>query len=686
MVALFVTINTFWLIVFVLRRKKNKRAKQISKFETAISEQKRLKKHTKIIHSFGRFLYRYGIFVFNVALIAFAVMLYLDISRNPHQSYQYPDDKILFDQNQENPSVIFDRPVSEGSLKPYIFPEIKGEWKIEPVYSWFPMSKRKVTFYPEETFFPDTKLFIYYAGIENPLAFKPDPWEFGIDTFAVPAQKITSIDPQDKASDVGVDATLAIKLDRDLDKYSEWELTFEPAVEYDIEQEGDTLKIKFLNNLAQSTKYQYQVKRSLLRFDLEEQEIIERQDFETIVTGEFTTIKEPLIESFSPQGEGVFVDSAIKIIFDAEMDEKSVAELFKVDPALEGEITWENPKTMIYKHAGMKKETKYTLSLAPGLKSVNGGVTEKEIAHSFSTIGKLILTGVTPGNGASEINIGTNITISFNQEPNKSSAQEKFSIAPGVEGSFSWNGNTMVFNPNADLAYGTIYTITLAPGIKSVKGVDSAQAFNSKFTTKIQNFKLNLPVIYQKNKFSCNIDAARIALGYRGVNLATETVYAALPKDPTPYSESEAGKIWGNPYSGFVGDINGEPKGYGVYWGPISSYISKHRKSEVKTGWNRTALLTEVSKDNPVIIWAHNGYSSSPNGAVGTNISWKTPGGESIYAIAGMHSFVVAGFRGNVDNPTHVILHDTNRGVWTVTTSQFDSLWGVFNNSAVVVY
>ena len=51
-----------------------------------------------------------------------------------------------------------------------------------------------------------------------------------------------------------------------------------------------------------------------------------------------------------------------------------------------------------------------------------------------------------------------------------------------------------------------------------------------------------------------------------------------------------------------------------------------------------------------------------------------------------MHSFVVAGWRGDMANPTHVILHDTNRGVWTVGTSQFDSLWSVFNNSGVVVY
>lgn len=593
---------------------------------------------------------------------------------------------MLFDQNREQVSVIFDRPVSEKAIKPYISPEIKGQWKVEPVYSWLPMLKRKVTFYPEETLFAETKLFIYYAGIQNQISVKPDPWEFGINTFTLPAQEVKEILPEDGGGDVPVDGEITIRFDRELDKYSEWEAVFEPDLEYEIEQNEDSLIIKFKNNLAQSTEYSYEIKRTLLRFNLEDNEIIERAEPETLIKGKFTTIKEPLIESFSPQGEGIFIEDEIKIVFDAPMDREIVESLFKIEPELKGDIAWEDDKTMLYKHSGMAKETKYTLSFARGLKSKNGGITEKDVSHTFSTIGKLIATGFSPANGATNINLGNNIVVYFNQEPNKPSTQEKFSISPSVEGVFSWNGNSLIFNPNDDLAYGTTYTISLASGIKSVKGVDSAQTFSSKFTTKPQYFKLNLPVIYQKNKFSCNIDATRIALGYRGVSLSTESIHASLPKDPTPYSENGGERIWGDPYSGFVGDIGGNPKGYGVYWGPISSFINKYRKSEVKTGWNRTALLNEVYKDNPVIIWAHNGYSSSPNGSVGQNISWKTLGGKSIYAVAGMHSFVVAGFRGSVDNPTHIILHDTNRGVWTITTSYFDSLWGVFNNSAVVVY
>ena len=688
MISLLVLSNFIWITIFLIRKRRKRKLEKI-KVEPITEEIKKLKRFSKFrlkLRRLGYKIYKYGLLPLNIFLIVGIVILYKDLSKSPYPINEYPDDDVLYDQNTGNVTVLFDRPVKAGDMKPYIFPEIKGEWKNEPVFSWLPMFNRKVTFYPQETFFDETKLFIYYAGIKNPIALKADGWEFGTNTFTVPSEKLVSIEPENNSLDVAVSDPIKLTFDKPIDKYTEWEIIFTPEMQYELVNENNVLNIKFLNNLAQTQEYQYKINRTLLRYDLEKNEIIERKEPEEILTGKFTTIKEPLVQSIAPTGEGLFSDSEIKIVFEEDMLPESASDLFKIEPSVAGEITWPDAKTLQYKHKGLAKETKYTIRLEKGLKSAKGGVIEKVIEHSFSTIGKLVVSGNTPGNGATNISLGTNFSVSFNQEADKASAQSKFSVSPAVEGVFSWNGNTMTFNSNADLSYNTTYTVTISPGIKSIKGVDSVQTKTFKFTTKPESFKLDLPVIYQKNSFSCNIDATRIALGYRGVSLSTESIYASIPKDPTPFSETNGERIWGNPNTGFVGDISGNPKGYGLYWSPISAFINKYRSSAVKTGWNRTALLIEVSNGNPVIVWAHNGYSSSPNGTVGTNISWKTPSGQSIYAIAGMHSFVVAGWKGDMENPTHVILHDTNRGVWTVSTSQFDSLWSVFNNSGVVVY
>ena len=170
-----------------------------------------------------------------------------------------------------------------------------------------------------------------------------------------------------------------------------------------------------------------------------------------------------------------------------------------------------------------------------------------------------------------------------------------------------------------------------------------------------------------------------MALAYRGIYKDVLTLHSQIARDYTPYDE--VNNTFGDPYTGYTGDIYGKTKGYGVYWGPISNLISKYRSNSIKTGWNLTGLLTEVRNGNPVVIWAHNGYSYA-----GNEYHWTTPGGKDIRAITGMHSYVVVGYRGSVDNPTHVILNDSNRGVWTKTKNEFLSLWGYFNNTGIVVY
>lgn len=637
-----------------------------------------------------KFLGKHGLLLINLILISSLAYLIYDLTAHPDIAYSYPhkNNEELFNQHASNVTVTFDRPLKEDMLQPYIFPEIKGEWKIEPVNDKFPWIKRKVTFYPKETILPGSKVFIYYAGIAN--HFYPDGngWEFGITTFSDEPANVSSVTPEDKAKDIGIEENISFIFDKPVDKYALWNLDIEPDIEYEQAVNNDQVTFDFTNNLSQSQKYTYKLMRTLVRYDLEKNEIIERANAEEVATGSFTTIKEPLISTIEPEGSGVLVDAPVKIVFDQVMEQLPVTEGFKLEPAVEGELKWQDDKTLIYEHADFKKDQKYTISFPKGLPSVNGGITEQKIEHNFTTIGRVQVSSFYPATGASGVGRGTNINVTFNQQVDHASAQSKFSISPSVSGSFAWDGNTLIFNPSADLEYGTTYTISMASGVKTVHGLDSNQNYSSSFSTETQYFVLDVPVYYQSQRFECNLIATSMALAYKGSSVSVGTLWSQVAKDSTPRTDDANGNIqtWGNPYSGFVGDINGEPNGYGVYWGPISSLANNYRSTAVRTGWNRTSLLQEVEAGNPVVIWAHNGYSYSVNGAVGSNISWQTPGGQSIYAIAGMHSYVVVGWIGNINNPTHIIVNDSNRGRWTITTSYFDGLWSYFNNSGVVIY
>jgi Big-like domain-containing protein len=59
----------------------------------------------------------------------------------------------------------------------------------------------------------------------------------------------------------------------------------------------------------------------------------------------------------------------------------------------------------------------------------------------------------------------TNVTVTFDEPMNKTSAENAFSLTPAggvaVFGASSWSGNTMTFNPDNDLAPATTYTATV---------------------------------------------------------------------------------------------------------------------------------------------------------------------------------------------------------------------------------
>ena len=628
-------------------------------------------------------VWHYKIILINVIIIPVIIFLGIDLLKSPGIIWHYPIPDGTLENFTRPITVEFDRPFNTTQIRPYIFPEIQGEWIAEPVFEWMPSIKRKLVFHPKESMFPG-KVFVYYAGIRDVFNFS-EKWEYGINAQSVPLPEILDMYPKDGAADVSVIDEIQLHLSSETGKFVEWKLEIVPEVGYEYELGGSNFfKIKFPKRLKQSTLYTAKMIRTAIRYNLETGEEIERMDPETVKEFKFTTVKEPLFASLEPSGEGVLATAEVKVVFDTEMRKETVETGFSMEPAVEGDFSWDDDKTMHFKpKAPLNKDTDYKIKFAANLRSKIGGVTEKEVEQPFKTIGHVKVSGFNPGGGASNVNTGANINVTFNQAVDHGSTQSKFSFSPSVAGNFSWSGNTLVFNPNGNLNWETTYTVSVASGVKTVNGLDSNQNFSTTFRTAQEVFVLNVPVYYQNWQYSCNLVAMQMALRYKGVSTSVSSLHSNIAKDSTPFTDGSP-DTWGNPYSGFVGDVTGVGKGYGVYWQPVRNMVSGVYGRSTGTVGNRAALLNEVSNGNPVVIWGHNGYSSSENGPGGSRIDWQTPGGTNIYAIAGMHSFVVVGWRGNIENPSHIILNDPNRGRWTITTGYFDSLWSYFNVGVVV--
>jgi len=91
------------------------------------------------------------------------------------------------------------------------------------------------------------------------------------------------------------------------------------------------------------------------------------------------------------------------------------------------------------------------------------------------------IDSVSPSDGAENLPLNTTISVTFSEQMNKTSAEQAFTISPGVNGSFSWNGNTTIFTPASQLE-NTTYIATINTGAKDLAGNAVANNYSWSFT------------------------------------------------------------------------------------------------------------------------------------------------------------------------------------------------------------
>jgi flagellar hook assembly protein FlgD len=82
-----------------------------------------------------------------------------------------------------------------------------------------------------------------------------------------------------------------------------------------------------------------------------------------------------------------------------------------------------------------------------------------------------------------DVPVTANVTATFDEAMNKTSAEGALSIMPDVAGTFNWSGDAMIFMPDTDLAYDTTYNITIGTDARDLAGNHLAESFEWNFTT-----------------------------------------------------------------------------------------------------------------------------------------------------------------------------------------------------------
>lgn len=85
------------------------------------------------------------------------------------------------------------------------------------------------------------------------------------------------------------------------------------------------------------------------------------------------------------------------------------------------------------------------------------------------------ITKVVPAYLGTDIPVSTKVSVTFSKPMNKESAQNSLSMVSQkkgiIRGSFNWEGNTMIFTPNADLDYETRYLLNISGKAKDTDNI-----------------------------------------------------------------------------------------------------------------------------------------------------------------------------------------------------------------------
>jgi uncharacterized protein YvpB len=194
---------------------------------------------------------------------------------------------------------------------------------------------------------------------------------------------------------------------------------------------------------------------------------------------------------------------------------------------------------------------------------------------------------------------------------------------------------------------------------------------------------LEAPIIKQDLALDCESAALQVALAVKNIDVPQNTIFYSLPQQPQPPQMGADGYPvrWGDPYTGFVGDVNGyEPSftGYGVYYPPIVAAAERFGATAVgRTGWTVAEIVAQLREGNSVVVWLTSDFKAH------VPRYWTAWDGRRIPWAVGEHAVPVIGFNPVQNTITFVdVLYGVER---TMTVQAFAAALTTFGGMGIAV-
>ena len=196
-------------------------------------------------------------------------------------------------------------------------------------------------------------------------------------------------------------------------------------------------------------------------------------------------------------------------------------------------------------------------------------------------------------------------------------------------------------------------------------------------------YTMAVPTFRQTRPLDCEAAALQVALAAVGTSVSQDWITATIGADPRPPVLGPGGAVlqWGDPYTTFVGSIDGSEvrrTGYGVYDPPVAAAARAAGVQAVgREGWDPWTIYDEVALGHPAVIWTDTTFTRVPMR------QWTAWDGRTVPYAIGEHAVTVVGVDALAGTVT---IADVLAGVRRVfPMSRFEAFFSSFGNMAVVV-
>ncbi|MFH1231523.1 MAG: Ig-like domain-containing protein [Planctomycetota bacterium] len=200
-----------------------------------------------------------------------------------------------------------------------------------------------------------------------------------------------------------------------------------------------------------------------------------------------TTPPTVLLVNPSNNSTDVSVSTNITVTFSEPMSQTTAQGAFSISPSVSGAFSWSTNSMTFDPTGNLAYSTPYTCTVSTAAKDLAGNSIAIQYQWSFTTAAPdttpPTVLSVSPSNNSIDVSVSTNISVTFSEAMNQSTAQGAFSISPSVSGAFSWTGNIMTFDPTGNLTYSTLYTCTISNAATDLAGNNIASQYQWSFTT-----------------------------------------------------------------------------------------------------------------------------------------------------------------------------------------------------------